>query len=96
MEGEPSIYLAILRGIAEGRLDKYMGATDGIGGRLDELKEWGYIDGPRTVIEEGERKKKWLPTCKGLELYRKAQLESQPAGRWYFHLEAYQWPEEEN
>jgi len=24
------------------------------------------------------------------------QLESQPAGRWYFHLEAYQWPEEEN
>ena len=96
MEGEPSIHLAILRGIVEGRLDKYMGATAGISCWLDELEEWGYIIGPRTVVEEGEEESKWLPTDKGLELYRKAQLEDQPAGRWYFHREVYQWPEEEN
>ena len=86
------IQMAILRGVVEGRLEKYLGATDGIGFWLKDLQNRGYVYGPATITEGGERKCKWMPTDAGLELYRQAGLDQLPQGRWYFHEERYRCP----
>lgn len=92
---EPSIHLAILRGVVEsGSVDAYLGSSIGIKQWIDDLISWGYVEHEGEYVEPEDfyYVDKLKPTEEGVRLYASAGLDEQPAGRWYFHSGSYQWP----